>query len=106
MVIEQPEPEPIKIAERPDTNLCNCWETLRDLYHPNLPNMATLIAGAGEEGNIAVFYYPSSGLHHFAQVTFRGETTFVIDEGNFSRCARTQRELSYDYPYLIGFYHN
>jgi hypothetical protein len=92
------------VAEAPEGVLCNCWAFLRATYVPDLPPMADLIAGAGPAfGEIAVFRYPS-GLHHFARVTGQGAGYFTVDEANYEPCERTERQVPFTDPSLIGFY--
>jgi len=83
---------------------CNCWQTVRDLFVPEMPNVPTLLSNLGDEGEIAVFYYPKSGLHHFAYVLSSDVNTITIAEGNLVHCQYSERTISRDNYALLGFY--
>lgn len=84
--------------------LCNCWLFLKTYYYPTLSPDEVLIQNATETFNeIAVFYYPNSGLHHFAKVTGMGVGYFTTDETNLISGERTKRKVFFSDPRLVGF---
>jgi len=84
---------------------CNCYAFVKKVYFPNLPITTDILNNLKKEvGDVAVFYYPKSGLYHYAKVLESDGYTFKIDEANYSHCRLTQRELTLDYPQLIGFW--
>jgi len=113
-VIAEPLAEPLKPPEpqvyvdfselvvKPDYTLCNCFLFVKQTY--NLPRMNDVIAGVGAEGEVAVFYYSSNGLHHFAKVIERGADYVVIEETNYNRCKHSIRKIMLTDPSLLGFY--
>lgn len=54
-------------------------------------------------GATAVFYYPNSGLHHVAIVTFIGDTYLIVDESNFSKCKIKKRIVFKNDKRLLGY---
>jgi hypothetical protein len=66
--------------------------------------MKEVIAHVSATGSVAVFYYPESGLYHFA--ILRGETSgrYFIEETNYSRCKHGFRWIEKSDPALLGFY--
>jgi len=86
--------------------LCNCVRYVKEKYHPNLPPMISVVDNLSQTiGDVAVFYYPRSGLYHYAKVTWHDGYSYTIDEANYHTCQRSERTLTLDYPSLIGFYH-
>lgn len=78
---------------------------VKKTYHQDLPPMAVINANLrAEVSDVAVFYYRNSGLYHYAKVTWSDGYNFKTDEANFSHCMLSQRNLSTDYPHLLGFY--
>lgn len=53
-------------------------------------------------GRVAIFDY--NGVWHVAFVSLLEEDGFVIEEGNFHHCARDQRLVQWNDPYLVGFW--
>lgn len=110
VVITGTSSQPVEPDEKPVEQLsyavaCNCYAYQKEKYFPNLPNTATIKSNLKQEiGDIAVFYYPNSGLYHYAKVTRFEGNSFWIDEANYRRCQITQRKLNTQYPRLIGFY--
>lgn len=96
-------PEQVEEVAAVPSALCNCWAYVRQTY-PELPSMATLIAGADVAyGPIAVFVY-EDGTPHIALTRGQGMGTFEIDEANYDACAQTHRAVSFADPHLVGFY--
>ena len=83
--------------------LCNCYSYVKEVFS-DLPNTSVIRNNITYDGNVAVFYYPTSGVYHYAVVTSRNGEQFTIDETNYRPCKLTQRELTLDYPYLLGFF--
>lgn len=83
--------------------LCNCYAYVREV-HPELPHTSVIRNNITDEGNVAVFFYPSSGVYHYAVVVDRTAGKITIDETNFKRCQFSRREISTNYPYLLGFF--
>ena len=84
--------------------LCNCYLYTKQLI-PSLPSTSTILDNLQlHVGDVAVFYYPESGLHHYAAVTWTDGWRFSIDEANYRTCQQTNRTLTLEYPRLIGFY--
>ena len=113
--IPEPVPAPIEISitereTKPDRPLesnvmCNCWAYVKQKYFANLPSTTFIHANLTQTiSDVAVFYYPSSGVYHYAKVLSNDGFSFTIDEANYHRCQETQRTLTLDYPRLIGFY--
>lgn len=101
LVIEQ-----IKKPEPRQVTLCNCWQYVKNTYYSNLPSMNVINSNIRSEiGDVAVMYYPESGLYHYAKVISSDGYNFVTDEANYNHCKRSNRQLTVDYPRLLGFYH-
>lgn len=83
--------------------LCNCYRYVKERI-PDLPHTSVILSNLESEGEVAVFYYPSSGVHHYAVVKEVTPYAIVIQEANFKSCQYTQRVLPRDYPRLLGFY--
>ena len=83
--------------------LCNCYAYVRHTF-TDLPNTKTILNNLSNSGDVAVFYYPSSGVHHYAVVTHESEDSLTISETNFKTCKKTERTISKDYIRLLGFY--
>jgi hypothetical protein len=99
-----------KVKEVADSDLsikCNCYAYIRHAYYRDLPNTATIRANlTNEVGGVAVFYYPRSGVHHYAKVTEITEDSIKLDEANFSSCKLGVRTIKKTDPFLLGFYHH
>jgi hypothetical protein len=81
--------------------LCNCYRYVAEYIE--IPRMAEILKTATPAfGNVAVFDY--NGVPHFAIVTGMGVGTFDIRESNYTRCALTERTISFADPNLVGFY--
>lgn len=83
--------------------LCNCYSYVKEVYN-NLPNTKIILSNLADEGEVAVFYYPTSGVYHYAVVVSRDGDTITIDETNFNHCKFSRRVINEDYPMLLGFY--
>ena len=83
--------------------LCNCYAYVRQTF-TNLPHTKTILNNLSDSGDVAVFYYPSVDLHHYAVVTAESEDSLTISETNFKSCTKTERTFSRDHSSLIGFY--
>jgi len=83
--------------------LCNCYAYVKQTF-TDLPRTKTILNNLSESGEVAVFYYPSSGVHHYAVVTHESEDSLTISETNFKTCKKTERTISKDYSRLLGFY--
>ena len=85
--------------------LCNCYLYQKTKYYPDLPTVNNILNNLQPSiAGLAVFYYPKSGLYHFAKVTWSDGYNFSTDEANLSPCKVTQRKLNLDYSNLIGFW--
>lgn len=93
-----------KKYEEPNTTsiLCNCYAFVDSVV--DLPHSMDVLTNLEESGNVAVFYYPESGLYHYALVTNTAGSTITISETNYSHCEYSQRIIRADEPGLIGFY--
>lgn len=99
--------EEVKDTEETISNeiLCNCFAYQKSKHFPDLPMTSEIKVNLQKEiSDLAVFYYPKSGLYHYAKVTWTDGYNFTTDEANMSHCKITQRSLNLDYPQLIGFY--
>jgi len=83
--------------------LCNCYSYVKEVYD-NLPMTRTILSNLSLEGEVAVFYYPTTGVHHYAVVVDRKDGNITIDETNFRSCQFSRRVISEDYGPLLGFY--
>lgn len=101
----QEEQEEEKTSNNNDDKLllCNCYSYVKEVYE-DLPNTRTILNNIGDYGEVAVFYYPTSGVHHYAVVVDRKDGKITIDETNFKHCQFTRRVISEDYPNLLGFF--
>ena len=90
--------------EEPNTTsaLCNCYKFVDSVV--DLPHSSVILNNIGDSGNVAVFYYPRSGLYHYAFVINNDDGSVMIAETNYRHCQYTQRVIRMDYPNLIGFY--
>jgi hypothetical protein len=104
-VIEREEPEEEKRVEPIAPGVAyNCYAYTKSLI-PDLPGTNHILANLTPEiSDVAVFYYPKSGLYHYAKVTWSDGYNFGILESNYRAGQITERNLSLDYPNLIGFY--
>lgn len=104
-----PPTQPAVETEKPEVQtedtsiLCNCYLYVKSEL-AELPNTTTIKNNLSDRGNVAVFYYPSSGLYHYALVTGYGDGYVTINETNFKSCEFSSRVIDDNYPYLIGFY--
>lgn len=99
-------PKEVEIVASRNELLYNCYLFLKETYYPDLSPDETLIARTTKTFNdIAVFYYPASGLYHFAKVTGQGAGYFTTDETNLEAGVRTQRKVYFNDPRLVGFTH-
>ena len=103
------QPQPLEEVKDPELTYpgeaCNCWLYQKNNYFPDLPSTATIKSNLVKEiGDLAVFYYPESGLYHYAKVIWNDGYSIGLDEANFKHCQITQRVVNIDYPRLIGFY--
>lgn len=77
----------------------NCFAYVKHVY-PETPPTATILANLTDSGEIAVFYYPESGLYHYAVV--ESLEPFIISDTNYgSDTKKTRPETGL---HLIGFY--
>jgi len=83
--------------------LCNCYAYVKEV-HSDFPHTSVVHNNLTDDGNVAVFYYPSSGVYHYAVVVDKTADKITIDETNFKRCQFSRREIAIDYPHLLGFY--
>lgn len=90
------EPERLEI---PDEILSNCWAYVKMVY-PSLPPTATILSNLEAEGEVAVFYYPDSGLYHFAVV--ESVEPFIVTDTNYGSATKKTREENG--TRLLGFY--
>lgn len=77
----------------------NCYAYVKYVY-PETPDTNTILANLSESGEIAVFYYPKSGLYHYAVVESR--EPFIVSDTNYgsdTKKIRQETDLN-----LIGFY--
>lgn len=90
--------------EEPNTDsaLCNCFKFVDSVVE--LPHSSVILNNLEDSGNVAVFYYPRSGLYHYAFVIHSDEDSVMIAETNYRHCQYTQRVIGMDYPNLLGFY--
>lgn len=96
-------PEPTKYEEPfSDQVLCNCYRFVDSVV--DLPHSSVVRNNLEDSGNVAVFYYPESGLFHYAFVVNRDGDSVMIAETNYHRCQYSQRVIRTDYPNLIGFF--
>ena len=101
----EPVEEKPLITDNDTRVLCNCFSYVKEV-HPELPRTSVIRNNITHEGNIAVFYYPTSGVYHYAVVTSRNGDLISIDETNYRHCQFTSRNITLDYPYLLGFYNS
>jgi hypothetical protein len=83
--------------------LCNCYSYVKEVFE-SLPMTKTILSNISTDGEVAVFYYPSSGVHHYAVVVDRSDGKITIDETNYRTCQFSRRVIDENYPPLIGFY--
>jgi hypothetical protein len=77
----------------------NCYAYVKYVY-PETPGTDTILANLSDSGEIAVFYYPKSGLYHYAVVESR--EPFIVSDTNYgSDTKKTRHETDL---HLIGFY--
>lgn len=90
--------------EEPNTvsALCNCYKFVDSVV--DLPHSSVVLNNLEDSGNVAVFYYPKSGLYHYAFVINNDDGSVMIAETNYRHCKYSQRVIGTDYPNLIGFY--
>lgn len=107
-----PEPEPevytdlvaILPKEVNPSLFCNCYQFIKQTYLPDLPQTATILSDIKATGTVAVFYYASSGLHHYAYVKSETETTILVEEANFYSCQHSYRQVDKNDKSLLGYY--
>lgn len=85
--------------------LCSCYRYVKETYYPDLPGTDYILANLQQEyADVAVFYYPDSGLYHYAKIIEKTTTTYILDESNYQHCKQGIREIPHNYPRLIGFF--
>ncbi len=90
----------------PDTLACSCTAYAHYL-DPRMPyiNAEDMpLNSIAAVGNLAVFYYPKSGLYHVAYIMALDDDQLSIKESNFKRCTYTERILSENDESIIGFF--
>jgi len=92
---------PVKVPK--DTVLCNCYLFVKEQY-PALPSTSEMHKKISSSGAVAIFYYPSQGLYHYALVREEREDSFLIEETNYKKCSYSTRVIPKNDPKLIGFY--
>jgi hypothetical protein len=85
------------------STLCNCYLYVRTKI-AGLPNTATIINNLSDNGPVAVFYYPDSGLYHFTLVKKETGSEIFIEETNYKPCQYGERTVSKSDPSLVGFF--
>ena len=93
-----PAPNPL-----PRAVLCNCYAFVKTVF-PSLPSGSYIVDNLEKSGNIAVFYYPASGLYHYTVVVKEFDDTILIQETNYHKCTGGYRFIDRNDPYLIGFF--
>ena len=84
---------------------CNCYLYQKTHHFSTLPNTKHILSNLQDEiGDLAVFWYPSSGVHHYAKVVSTDGYNIVLDEANFSSCTISIRTITKDDIRLIGFF--
>lgn len=88
-------------------NLCSCVETAKILANKEFSSIgyARNLKGntdSPEVGDIVILDESPSG--HLAVIKTIWADTYVIMEGNYERCAYTEREISKTYNKILGFY--
>jgi len=98
-----PTPEPTPIPVVLDRILSNCYSYVKDIY-PDLPGTNHILANLTTSGEVAVFYYPNSGLYHYTVVESISSTTMTISETNYGGHFLNRRTVNLKDKNLIGFY--
>lgn len=105
-VIEVAEPQPIATKSVGDSILCYCVTYARSLGAP-LPRVGharELQANSTpKEGGVVLFSYPKTD--HAAYITSLDADGMWIEEANYKRCQRTKRWISYNDPFIRGFWY-
>lgn len=105
IVVEEVVEEKEEVKEVSDDVRCNCYAYVKKYYHSDLPSTRVILSNLTEEiSDVAVFYYPSSGVNHYAKVVRVEGDYIIIDEANFSRCKVGVRKIAMSDPFLLGFY--
>lgn len=94
-----PPPPPPPEPELSFSILSNCYAYVQYVY-PQLPRTEIILKNLGASGEVAVFYYPDSGLYHYAVV--ESIDPLVITDTNFSGHKKETRQVSS--LRLLGFY--
>ena len=77
----------------------NCYAYVKSRF-PSLPGTDYILSHLSDHGEVAVFYYPDSGLHHYAVVD--SLDPFIVTDTNYgSDSLKTRKETK---RYLIGFF--
>ena len=80
---------------------CNCYQYMK--LFKKVPKMADIVPNTTPSvGSIAIFYY--KGVKHIAYVTALEAEGFFVKEGNYKKCKKTTRFISYTDPALKGFF--
>lgn len=88
-----------------DEALCNCYKYQKERYFPHLPSSADILSNLNQNnGELVVFYYSDSGLHHYAKVIHRTDTDITIDETNYKTCQRTVRTIPINHHTIVGYW--
>jgi len=98
-----PAPVPTPIPAVPDRTLSNCYAYVKSIY-PNLPGTNHILSHLTDSGEVAVFYYPDSGLYHYTVVESISSTTMTISETNYGGHFVNRRTVNLKDKNLIGFY--
>ena len=98
-----PLPEVTVLKPVPNSILSNCYAYARSRY-PGLPGTNHILANLSTSGEIAIFYYPDSGLHHYAVVESVSGTSINISETNYGGHFVNYRTVPRSDPHFLGFY--
>ena len=101
-LLSAPKTPPAKEKE-PDAVLCNCYLFVKKVF-TSLPSTHTILSNVATSGPVAVFYYSSVGLHHYAVVLGETDDGYFIEETNYKECEHGTRIIPKDDPNLIGFF--
>lgn len=90
--------------EYPTEVLCNCYKYVKKVL-PDTPNTFTILSNVKNSvGDIVIFYYPESNLHHYAIVEKIYNGHVYISETNYSSCSFGRRIVPLQDSTIVGYY--
>ena len=92
--------------EEPYDVRCFCVTFIREKYGVNIKGDANTIKpnSSPREGGVVLTRY--NGISHVSYIEKFTQEGYLVTESNFKECQITSRVIPYNYPFIVGFYHD